>query len=287
MNKKQIAKTLIIGNIKCTGWMFLYSFIQIIVAIILFYFYINYSTAFQFKFLETFNWFRKLDELSEAEYIKNMLISLYKFTDILILPIIGISGLIMVGILLIQQKRNKEMVIKPLSVKSTISLMFIASIINLVLSTIISMIPVDLDPLYSESISIALGGSPILMIIVTGILGPIAEEVTFRHFIYNSFKEKETGVNNTTVRMAIVLSALSFGLMHGNIIQGTYAFIIGVIFAYIDESQQNILPSIIMHITINLSSVLITVIGINETLGLILTSLMVGTILFGLRKETA
>lgn len=57
-------------------------------------------------------------------------------------------------------------------------------------------------------------------------VSPVAEEVVFRFLLYNRLR-RSTG---RTV-FGVVASAFLFGVYHGNIVQGVYAFILGVLIA--------------------------------------------------------
>ena len=83
--------------------------------------------------------------------------------------------------------------------------------------------------------------------IFVGILFPILEELLFRRLLCNRLLplgEKKT----------IVISAAIFGLIHGNLYQFAYAFLIGLIFGYIYVKTGKIIYTIIFHCIINLYS---------------------------------
>lgn len=64
---------------------------------------------------------------------------------------------------------------------------------------------------------------------------------------------------------AIVMTALVFGLMHRNAVQGIFAFIAGVVFGYITVATNSIWPAVIVHALNNGFSVLLNVLmEINE-----------------------
>ena len=58
---------------------------------------------------------------------------------------------------------------------------------------------------------------------------------------------------------AIITSAIVFGAMHGNIVQVPFAFILGLVFAYVDCKTNSILPSIIIHFINNFYAVILDV----------------------------
>lgn len=76
------------------------------------------------------------------------------------------------------------------------------------------------------------------------IVGPIAEELFFR----KAMIDRLSAYHPTD---AILLSALLFGLMHGNLTQFLYAFPLGVLFGIIYYRTQNIGYTIVLHVVIN------------------------------------
>ncbi|KXT74952.1 putative protease [Streptococcus sp. DD10] len=82
------------------------------------------------------------------------------------------------------------------------------------------------------------------MFLYAGILGPISEELIFRGTILGSFK--------TYGKLyALVMSAILFGLFHGNIPQGLFAFLVGLVFGYV-ALEYSIYWAIFLHIFNNL-----------------------------------
>ena len=77
------------------------------------------------------------------------------------------------------------------------------------------------------------------------LISPIAEELLFRYMIYGRIC-KLFGT-----KIAILFSALFFGLYHGNLIQGIYAFIMGVIMALIMYYTNSITATAAFHICHN------------------------------------
>lgn len=91
------------------------------------------------------------------------------------------------------------------------------------------------------------------IIITTGIIGPIIEELLFRGIVYgkmlNFFKEKS----------AFYLSILVFAFFHtGGISQILFALITGCYFTYLYRKYGNIKLSMLAHIIINVTSILVS-----------------------------
>ena len=87
--------------------------------------------------------------------------------------------------------------------------------------------------------------SIVLNIISTAIVPAFAEEFAFRGIVMGSLRK----FGDTT---AVIGSAILFGAMHQNISQIPFAFILGLIFAYVDCKFNSILPSIAIHFLNNL-----------------------------------
>lgn len=90
-----------------------------------------------------------------------------------------------------------------------------------------------------------------VIVLIAGMLAPFCEEFVFRGILF-------TGLRKSTGRVIAsgLLSAAFFGLFHLNFNQMCYAFILGLIFAVVDDVLGSIWPSVIMHCTINTQNVL-------------------------------
>ena len=92
--------------------------------------------------------------------------------------------------------------------------------------------------------------SPLLSFALFVVFAPIAEEVMFRKLIIDRLLPYSEW-------MAVVTSALLFGLMHGNFYQFFYATFLGVLFSYVYARTGKILHTIIMHMIINFTGSII------------------------------
>lgn len=82
------------------------------------------------------------------------------------------------------------------------------------------------------------------MFLYAGILAPITEEILFRGLIQRTllpFGKK----------FAIFVSAFTFGLFHGNLIQTPYAFVVGLVLGYV-AAEYNIFWAMVLHMINNL-----------------------------------
>ncbi len=86
--------------------------------------------------------------------------------------------------------------------------------------------------------------SPATNFLLIVLCAPIFEELLFRKAIISRISKYGDGI-------ALVFSALIFGLFHGNLLQGGYAFILGIFFGYVFIKTGKVIYSIIMHMFVN------------------------------------
>lgn len=85
-----------------------------------------------------------------------------------------------------------------------------------------------------------------------GIVSPLAEEIVFRGILYNRMKK------TFSTALSLVLSALLFGLYHGNTVQAAYGFLMGMLIAYTYEKCGGFLYAFLFHAAANVSVYVIT-----------------------------
>ena len=99
---------------------------------------------------------------------------------------------------------------------------------------------------------VALGIGLILYCIVS----PVVEEVIFRGFLYGRMRVYMPKVG------AILVAALLFGVYHGNLVQGIYGFLMGIIYTLVYEKYQNFYLTVIMHAITNMVAYFIQLNGL-------------------------
>ncbi len=97
----------------------------------------------------------------------------------------------------------------------------------------------------------------ILYIISIAVIPPLTEEFAFRGIILGKLRKFGDS-------FAILMSAVLFGLLHGNIVQIPFAFIIGIVFGFITIKTSSLIPAMITHFLINCSSVIVSIIQENN-----------------------
>lgn len=116
---------------------------------------------------------------------------------------------------------------------------FIGNFVTSFLGLIPGVKPID-------AVEEIIGGMPVwASVLLTVVAAPITEEFIFRKLMIDRMAMYGG-------KRAIFVSALCFGLMHGNFSQFFYAFLLGLLFGYIYEKTGNLLYSISLHATVNL-----------------------------------
>ena len=81
------------------------------------------------------------------------------------------------------------------------------------------------------------------------LLAPIGEELVCRGL---SLYYAEKAFSRFWI--ANVLQAFLFACMHGNIIQGSYAFVLGLMLGYLTKRYHSLIPAMLLHFVVNFSS---------------------------------
>ena len=81
-------------------------------------------------------------------------------------------------------------------------------------------------------------------LIALALLPALCEELVYRGIVFSGFR-------NTSLKTAIIMNGLLFGLMHLNMQQFFYAFAMGIVFALIAYLTKSILYPFLCHLTIN------------------------------------
>ena len=96
-----------------------------------------------------------------------------------------------------------------------------------------------------------------LTFLVIAVMPALCEEFIFRGILYQGYKK-------CSVSGAVILTALLFGLMHMNMNQLSYAVMIGMLFAAVNEVTGSILPSMLLHLYINGKSTILLYLAADE-----------------------
>lgn len=94
--------------------------------------------------------------------------------------------------------------------------------------------------------SVGLDEPSMILVVYSILIGPISEELIFRGLTLKYAKRA------MPFWIANLFQALLFGIFHMNIIQGVYAFAVGIVLGFICEKSGSIYPSMLFHILFNI-----------------------------------
>ena len=114
-------------------------------------------------------------------------------------------------------------------------------ILGISISVIFNMIVFIYNPITTTS------QTPLfLLMLSTGIIGPIFEEILYRYIFFNRLKRKYS------TKKSSLINSIVFAISHLSIIKAIYAFLLGIVLNIYYEKYKNIKVPIIIHIAGNL-----------------------------------
>lgn len=165
----------------------------------------------------------------------------------ILVPTLLCADIIIMIPIIFQAIKKKEKLYSKISRQNVFFYISIGLVINFIISAIVNQLPASTSEEYNQLMSFIMIDNPVVIMLGTGIIAPIVEELIFRYCICRYYPNK---------KLAIFMSALLFGVAHMNLIQSSYAFVIGLFLAYIYVETDNLLIPTIVHLTINSTSVL-------------------------------
>ncbi len=98
----------------------------------------------------------------------------------------------------------------------------------------------------AEAQQVYAGHSVLILALVTGILTPAAEELIFRGLIQKRIADYLNG------KWAVILSALVFGIYHGNVVQIIFGTCVGLLMGLVLEKTDQLSLVVVIHMVSNL-----------------------------------
>ena len=88
------------------------------------------------------------------------------------------------------------------------------------------------------------------LLLCSGFLAPLAEELVFRGLLYGNLRRM------LPKWPAVILGAAAFGIFHGNLLQFCYAFSMGILLNLFCERQKGLAAPALCHMAANLAALL-------------------------------
>lgn len=120
-----------------------------------------------------------------------------------------------------------------------VPIIYAGNVIGVVLSAVLSH-----GTAVSEISQLTMSSDPLTVFVVMVVIGPAFEEWIFRKQIISRLRRYGE-------RLAILVSALAFALLHGNLFQFFYAFGLGLVLGYVYMRTSRLRYSMVMHMIVN------------------------------------
>ena len=104
---------------------------------------------------------------------------------------------------------------------------------------------------YQELMEQLVMDNSIISVVYIGLIAPISEELIFRGVILHKSKKV------MSLTAANIFQAVLFGIYHMNMVQGVYAFLIGIFFGFICIKLKSLYGAILLHMAINIGGILL------------------------------
>ncbi|MCQ2537817.1 MAG: CPBP family intramembrane metalloprotease [Lachnospiraceae bacterium] len=133
-------------------------------------------------------------------------------------------------------------------------------VLTLILTLVLSILPESVTDSYTSLTDSLIDSTSWYYIMAVGILAPFGEELFFRGITLKLCE------NYFSVKASIIIQAFLFGALHvlcglgssGTIVQGIYAFAIGLLFGVIAAKFKSVWPSFLLHAVVNSSALVIS-----------------------------
>lgn len=131
---------------------------------------------------------------------------------------------------------------------------------------------------YAETMEGLMSGSPYVVLLLTIIIAPITEELIFRGVMFLKLRRE------VPLFAANIIQAVIFGIYHMNIVQGIYAFVLGLVLGYVAIKFKTIMAPIVLHMIVNASAFLLVFFGTSTFFSVILVVIGGALLVFGLSR---
>ncbi len=183
----------------------------------------------------------------EAYLMENM----YSADTLMVITAVATAGTLLIGALWYREHKPaadwklKEVLNGKLLAAMACLGLSLQFLISMCLNAVYPILPQNLTDQYSELMESLLGGNVWLSLFVTVILAPLAEELLFRGVTLKKAQKI------MPFMAANILQAVLFGIYHMNLIQGVYAFVLGLILGFTAEYFHSVWASILLHAFVN------------------------------------
>ena len=142
---------------------------------------------------------------------------------------------------------------RKLTLKEWVNVFIISMVASVGLNLLLTVIDLPrFSPAYQDAVKTLYAPPFVQQLLIVGIVCPVFEELLFRGIAFRLLRK------TLSFFWAGMISAIIFGLYHGNLVQFVYAGILGVLLAYFYEKYESIVVPVVSHITMNILVLIIT-----------------------------
>lgn len=183
----------------------------------------------------------------------------------ILISVVGILFVFLAGGLIEKKKENSDII--RLNAPNRVSTMLLLIPVGMFVCLIANYITMVFTSFMSGAGVELMGGETdapgdkfgrLVYFIQVAIVPPLCEEVALRGVVMQPLRKYGD-------RFAILASAMVFGLMHGNLVQAPFAFIVGIFLGYSACVTNSLWTPIIIHFCNNAFSALMSMLEANET----------------------
>ncbi len=185
----------------------------------------------------------QMDQVAFSNQLLEVVLS--KVTLISLLSNLLCFAVIALVFLILKKKWYQEVNLKRFSLSYLPYLLLLGIALILMVNFGLELLPRSVLEAYSEQASMIGDDTSLIGIIAVVIVAPVFEEIFFRGLLLSTLRK------GMSTGLAIFLSAVIFGVAHGQILWMAYTFIVGLVFAYVVVKTGSIATSMVLHIVFN------------------------------------
>lgn len=181
-----------------------------------------------------------MKEAGRAIYIENInLIAM-------IADIIGVALVLLIERKLVKSVRE-DIEFRGISWPAGIACVLAGVALNVFVTSAIELLPISQDVIqgYSDAVAKTAGGAFWVRAMFACLVAPVCEEIVFRGLAFNTCRR------GMPIVPAVVIGAVVFGAVHGQILWISYAAFCGLFMILVFMMSGSLLGSILMHVAFN------------------------------------
>lgn len=199
--------------------------------------------------------FQNADGNLTSEAMMQMAMEQYMDNAIAVVALYHIIGILVFGLwyYFAYGKKKRPVNAEKAGVKGIVIIVFMGVLLQFLVSGILGILMETFPKMFESYLQLMENAGftemTVMAFVSTVIMAPIGEELLCRGIIMR-LAEK------VSVKFWIIncIQALAFGIIHANLVQGTYAFLLALVLGYIYKKYHNIWLCMLLHAVINFCS---------------------------------